>query len=510
MRDIKPRRARFGLGTSDPASLPAVAEPESEAASATPTPAAKPEPARRPSVPRPDKTPSPRNKKSAVLAAWQDGQAGKNIEKYFAGQLDEAARKFGHRSVMMAAETEAMVVGIPLPSLALEFLFVQSCMPLGFVYQLVGRWGSLKSALLYEFIRIFCEANGGGVLNENESKLSPYLCKSIVTPGYYRRLAHNRCESLEDWEERTLFWVDKIKKLLDGTKTEPGPGRRFPFIFGVDSVMGKLSRETAEKLYETGSASRNFAIEANYIAQYMRSVPQLFTEWPFVLMLVNHLKDKQDDAGNVVRHKPGGKAIDFQIAYEFETKKIKDIASSQWDGVRIEIACKKNSLGATGRKIHARMLWWEKDIGDGDFEQETVWDWGWSTVHLLATIGGRYKQRLADCGFHLAVPKTSDVECVGWSKNLGMTEDDAVSWSELGERIHADEALMATLRTALGVHRRATLTGDFREQIAEQAKVIRAKYAAERDAGSVPVKVPDGAQKVKREEGAAPKRRGKK
>lgn len=385
------------------------------------------------------------------------------------GIRDRMRTQHGFAGIYGGRESCDLVVGIPIPSLAFEYLLANDVFPLSVVLQLVAKWGSGKSGLVAEFFRWFFDAGGLGFHFENETKFSPDWFESIMGSDYFNLLTPVRCTSIDDWQAKLTAALDSTKKFMTGTAAQPGPGRTFPVLFAVDSIMGKLSAESQKKILDEGFAGRGFPLEALAISRYLSSVPAWMDGWPFTLVLVNHLKERQDDAGNKVRHTSGGVATNFLETFELELRKTKSrIQSTEWDGFQVEIVCVKNSLGPTGRSITTRVLWWEEeDPQTGSWRQRTVWDWDWSLVHLLYSIlhlktaGPRLRHSLLETGFHLECPSVSDVENRAWSRTLGMTEADAVPWSELGRRIRSDPKLVETLRSALRIRRRALLQGDY-------------------------------------------------
>lgn len=428
-------------------------------------------------------------KEEASLAKWKGQQRGKTIDAFFARQTSEARKKFGHEGVYLGSQADTLVVGIPCPALAFEYVIAQDCFPLGLVLQIVAKHGVGKSGLLAEFGRWINMAGGGTILCENETKFNPHWYKSIMGREVFERMPLHRCDSVEGWQEHLTWSVKKMQEDMVGTKEQPGPGRTFPVLFGVDSIMGKMSRENQEKILgkkgkkgklgttgEGYAQARSFPIEAGSITKYMRTVPQLMDRWPFALVLVNHLRIKQDDMGNQERNKTGGEQVNFQESFELELKKIgghaKKIVSAEFEGVQLQLSCEKNSFGPTGRKAQTRLLWWyERDEQTGEQLQRTQWDWDWSTVHLLnnllgATTPSTYlKRRLVDAGMHIDCPAVGDVDNLAWSKTLGMKKEDALSFAEVGAMIREDAKLTNTIRDALGITRRPLLAGDYLKQL---------------------------------------------
>ncbi len=428
------------------------------------------------------------------LAEWGTSRRGKLLDGFFARQADEARKKFGHKSVFLGSEAETLVIGIPCPALSFEFVIGQDCFPLGLVVQIVAKHGIGKSGLLAEFGRWFDMAGGGMVLCENETKFNPHWYTSIMGEEVYQRMQLHRCTSVEDWQEHLTWATKKMRDDMTGTKEAPGPGKKFPVLFGVDSIMGKMSRENQEKILgkqgkkgklgttgEGFAQARSFPIEAGSITKYMRTYPQLIDDWPFSLVLINHLRMKVDDAGNPERNKTGGEQVNFQESFELELKKYgghaNKIQSADFEGIPLTLSCEKNSFGPTGRKVHTRILWrHEEDEQTGETVQKSIWDWDWSTVHMLNNLlrgekASTYlRARLKKMDFHLECPTSGDIDNSAWSATLGMKAKDAVPWNEMGALIRENAEVTAGIRKALGIVNRPLLKGDYFKQKAKLAE----------------------------------------
>lgn len=434
------------------------------------------------------------------LEAWK-GDQSRIRDAWQNAVMAGARKKLGHSSVFVGRDTDALLIGIPMYAgydknaakypgcLPLEFVLAQDVFPLSVIVQLVAKAGVGKSGLVAEFGRWFDIAGGVVQLNENESKFNPKWYISLMGRERYDRMVLNRCKDVEDWQAGVSAGLKDTKLFMRGSADEPGPGPTFPYMQAVDSIMGKMSRKSQEKILgkksETGSgmrgetgegyAGRGFPEEALVITRYLKSIAGEYDNWPFALVLVNHLKINTDDMGNEERSKGGGKTVDFQESFELELEKVggtkKKIECRDWEGYQVRLSCYKNSFGPGNRSITTRILWWEEEDDQGNWEQRTVWDWDWSTVWLLNNIlrgeksSPRLRQSLKDAEFHLECPGTSDIENSAWSKNLGMRAKDAVPWSDLGAMIRKDAKLQDLLRKALRINRRPLLKGDYVEQL---------------------------------------------
>lgn len=403
------------------------------------------------------------------LERFRGEDAGRNMSALVKGLRDSARKKFGHRSFMLGSETADLAVSVPIPAFAFEYLTLQQGFLLGAIYHLCGEWGSLKSALLYEMFRWFDVLNGITGLEENETKFSEDLYASIM--GYPSfddcRLLYGISHSVEDWQKHIVSNLQDAKKALTGTAEAPGPGRSVPMLWGVDSIMGKSSLETAKKIAEEGSVGRKFPDEALAINNWMKTIPQEMDGWPVSLVLVNHLKPAKDERGNEEKRTAGGKSVDFQAGFKIECQKGKRLRAADWDGREVRISTLKNSHGITGRTITTRMLWWlEDDMELGTTRQRTIWDWDWALVHLLHSLDGQSKKRVADFDIHVEAVHTSDVDNDAWSRTLGIPKSDPQPWHVVGAALRKRPEVLQRLRRALAVKSRPYLAGDYLDQLA--------------------------------------------
>jgi hypothetical protein len=423
----------------------------------------------------------PKAKKN--LRLWNAENSGRTRLGLICARVEMGRKRYGQNGVFHGSQTKNLVVGIPVPALSFEFVISQDAFPLGLVMQLVAKHGTGKSALLAEFARWFDDAGGLTSINENETKFSPEWYESIMGSEAFERMQLNRCDSVESWQDHLTYDIhgpNSFKKDFEGTKAAPGPGRTVPVLFGVDSIMGKMSRQSQDNIRKEGSAGRSHPIEAQFITKYMRTVPQWLDGWPFAIVLVNHLKIKRDEVtGQDEREKGGGALVNFQESFELELRKSgpKKIETEDYEGFQVEISCEKNSFGPTHRKIKTRVLWWEEcDEESGEWRQKTIWDWDWSTTQLLYSIidGGKNNVRLRRClkdaDFHMAFSSPTAEGATAWSRTLGVPQGDPLLWNEMGALIRTTPEVRDMLRKALRIKRRPLLEGNYLDQLGKMAE----------------------------------------
>ena len=431
----------------------------------------------------PGKTPKTSKKKRADLSVqWNADNRSKSLDSMMDGMTRTARQRFNADSVFGSSEDFAqVVVGIPLPCLALEYLTGNTVWPLSSLVQLSGKQSTCKSTLAYEIFRWFYEFGGRSVHLDTESKYNPQLCADVMRYGDDNKaVIYNRCESLEDWQRRLEFYVSQFKAGMLGTAAEPGPGKVIPVVFGVDSLKAASSEERQEKIKKRGHGERGFPIEALKNSDFLSGWKNELDYWPFALIVVNHLKEKTDDLGRTTEYTPGGELVSFLETYEIRTDMWKQtIANSQFEGHGVRLRTSKNSLAPKGRRVNTRFIWWSEMGDDGEFQQYKIWDWNWTTVnvlHHLMTLGkGTEKTKLKQVGWSMDVKSPSaDIECLASVPLLGMKQGEFLPWQEVGGMIHESPEVMALLRKALGIEVRRTMSlGDNYEDIyrGEQAKM---------------------------------------
>ena len=393
-------------------------------------------------------------------------------DAYLEGCIQNFRKEFRSTDAYIGAQLHSLMIGIQVP-LPLQWLLKLTALPLGGVMHIVGLPGVGKTGLLGELFRLNHRAGGYNFYGENESKVAPIWLESIMTPAAFRQLVAIQTADVEEWEKELNRFIATHIKFLEGTAKKPGPGKRIPTFMGIDGVTSKLTAGSQAKVAKEGSTGRAHPVEAGSITHILKQIPGDISEWPFLLILVNHLKLSKDERGHEVRNIPGGAQIRFQTFCELDLRRYQQrIATAGGDIYTLYIKTSKSSFGRDQDQLVARIV--ARDVLDEvtyESRQETVWDWEWSTVNLLANLlrgadcpSPQVRANLKKVDFHLETPKTSAVENTAWSKTLGVTEGDPISWHEMGKLIHADQDLMTRIQGALGIKKINLLEGDYGEQ----------------------------------------------
>jgi len=451
-------------------------------------------------------------KKKTKSVDWQDVSQAREVT---AGLLREimADARVQHKddSITTAGELGGLVLGVPLPSFALEYVLQNNVWPLERVVQVVGIHGTCKSGFSAEVMRWFRQSCGGvGTVFEVEDKWSPDWAPSIIGWDDPHALGFMPAKSVNDWQAKLLWTIDRLKRKMTGTKTDPGTGRRWPWLGIVDSVTGKATEETQAAIDSKGFAGRARPEEARMITGFLRTLPERLRGWPFSVLAINHLKPDRDPVtGAIIRNKSGGRGLDFMETWELELTHApqKKIRESHRDGLRLFLSCQKNSLGVTSRKTPIDVYWWEEELpdasGDVQWRQRTVWDWYGASIQLLLKLpdlepekAGRLKEVLTITPVSAVRRKSADdptqprrVVC----KALGITADSPVSFEEAGKILQETPSVLTELRRIFGIKVRAVFQPgvDYRRQrLAEKSRLAQGLKVA--DEGDTTVEeIPD-------------------
>lgn len=408
----------------------------------------------------------------------------------FEKMLDKGRQKAGQHMYLTGAEAEARTVGLRLPALSLRYLFQSNVLPLSRTTVIIGKQWSCKSAFLYEIMRWHREAMGFGILLETEHKDSPELRLSLTNYDD-SAVVSQPCASTDEWMQGLKFHLDNLQNMCTGTKSNPGPGRRVPVIFGVDSLTGTVSDATSDKFdKDGGSPGRRFAVEAMMIADFFRYLPPKLYDWPITLVCTNHNKPVVNAVTmRPESHTPGGAGPKFGQTYEIEMAYIKKATTAEWEGVRVSMYTSKDSLGPGRKKIEACLLWKQEYLSNGNVVQRTFWDWHSASIEMLfkrldpKNSFAEQRQRINEI-VDLHVKSGGKV----WSDALGIPSDAAVSYRKAGKMLEERDDLLKPLHAALGIRERYVFRPgvDFEVQI-EEAR----KQAVERAESNYPLLAAD-------------------
>lgn len=321
-------------------------------------------------------------------------------------------------------------VGVPLPSLSMEYLFCSNIMFLGAMYGLAGPPQSYKSNLALELGKQIVDMGGMNIVCETEGgKISPTVLERIYGDKV-DSVQLNCVDSIEAGQKymTTAFrwyetkWPDKQQ------------------LFGVfcDSLNGSNSEETAQKIAKEGSVSRSFPVEAMLWTNWIKDRAPKLAGWPAVFIAVNHEKEGVDEQ-KTKRH-PGGVAQEFHSTVYMRISRVRTNEGTDQIINHLQIQTTKHSFGLPRRRINVPFM-----VDKRTEPPRLYFDWGHSTADLLADKKGR-----STVDGIIDVTTTSE-SMTGLTrtfscKQLGLS---GVTGAELGAAVHADKGLMTELRKRL-------------------------------------------------------------
>lgn len=369
-------------------------------------------------------------------------------------------------------EVEQLVVGIPCPSLAFEYLIMQDVFPLRVAMMLAGRWGCRKTSLIFEFFRWIRMHQGFNAYINTEGKFDPTLAYNIMraTPEDQPFFFHS-VDTTEEYQDILVNYQKAIEK-NEGY-------HRVPIALAVDTLAMATSESNQENISKDGHASRGYPVNTLLNKDFFSAYKGFYSTYPVCLLVSNHLKVKQDKYGNEVEYTTGGDAFNYAETFQLHVYKKAEVKCVQYSGNVLELKCKKNSYGPQNNVIHTRVLHTLVDTEDGDVEERAWFDWEWSIIMLLNELINKQeypmlRKRLKERDIDLTIDSSSltATATTGYMKILGMTKEDEMPISELGHKLQSNPEVCNLIRDALGIKRRTKLTKSIFEHQQEYVETL--------------------------------------
>lgn len=353
-------------------------------------------------------------------------------------------------------EADRYYGGPPLNSIALEYLLCSNVFLLSRLYHLFGEEKNGKSTLAIDWLkRFFLDLGGDALLVETENKLNVPLFKRMLQ-DQYARLQQARTTVLEPAQVAMTAFAKQIRE----------DTRKKNLVLGcidVDSVR-VLSENTVESTESTGSAARNYAIEAGLWRTYLGTFMSMIQDMPVALVMVNHAREEAVEGTSAkVLGCGGGKAIKYYESYRILVKTRKRIEQVGSSRSILQLTTKSNTNGPMGRQIYPEIVYRGKD----DDSDRVYIDWDAADAELL-TSDRILKTELAK----------QDVCAVKACTEKGLYSDDIlglkkVPISEITAALYADAGRLLRFRNIHQIMRYKTL-----EELYDQGWFFDAKKLA--------------------------------
>jgi len=343
-----------------------------------------------------------------------------------------------------------LLLGLPVPSLAVRYLLQNTGMPLGVVYHLVGPPASFKSTLAVEIGRWHHACGGAIIICEAETKPTPALRESIIGSDPPRVVVYE-CRFLEEWQ-RAIIEAVKIMKDRQGEDQKP-------IAFIVDSYMGKLPSKLFNDVLRQGFAQRHFGEAAMLIGDWLSAYTSAVQGYPYNLIGVNHLKESVHPiTGLPVYRTPGGQYLRHQNSIEIrvtrsrtEQKKAGDISYHE---TLIQLYTSKNCRGAQDKKIAVVLRQWNEVVDDKPMLISNF-EWWEATTWMLYDGTGMPK---ADKEILLPkVKKILDIKKrargdLFYCEQLKVPQSDPISAHDMGIKIEEQKDILQELYKIFGIN----------------------------------------------------------
>lgn len=370
----------------------------------------------------------------------------------------------GGSAAYLQGEHNARSCGIRIPYLAFQWLVGGvDVLPIQRFVGISGLPKSFKSTLNIEFGNWVLLQGGYHIALDNEGKTSASMLDAMsrISPELFEAASSRRIfketGSVEQWQEQVMKAVKLARKVSNRPK-----GQRIPFYISVDSLNGKSSEATQEKIEKEGSAEdRAFPVEAMKVSRFLKSLSLLGTT--VNIGCVQHL---MQDIGAVSYHGPvykesGSAMASYQGSVQLRVNKGKPVvtkashsaAPSQGppiDGYTLWITAERSCLGPDKRCIPVDILWQYVEKDDAPNQQYMWYDWdgalGWLLVDIQYAEKGHvaYERDKLKATLKFSQPKTNRINC----EELGL---EGASLTEFGQAIRKNPEVQARLSKMLNI-----------------------------------------------------------
>jgi hypothetical protein len=361
--------------------------------------------------------------------------------EFLKNQLAAAQKKFG-MNCYRADEHYVQQFGVPLPSLALQYMFGVENLPFGRFYGFRGKTESFKSTLVFYLLKVIMDYSGLGVLVETERKLSDTLQEGILQDKKPDLQILN-ADSLEMAQQLITFTLDFIKKNMHD--------RDIPYGIGWDSLRGVLSEATSSKISQDGHYSKSFSAEAHALSPYFAKLVEELSFWPVMLFFVQHEKKKQEEGygagGGAGSSALGGDAPGFHATVLTRSRVLKPVVEGALNPYsRIEYRTLKNNLGVKGRRCEVNLYFrQEEDEALGRNVHRYQFDWDRADIDCILSDKMENKSAVKDV---VDIEEHSSNKGYFRSTALGLKKAEAF---EVMEALRSDQALFDSLRRKMRI-----------------------------------------------------------
>lgn len=353
--------------------------------------------------------------------------------------------------------------GIPMNNFALEWGLDSNVWYLGFIYMLVGEWGSGKTQLLFQIferfldhdpksIAFFIPTEGKDAPTQAESLLGEYAsCGrfAVVPAALMGKFEAMKKKSTADLAGEA--WNNIIYNLVEELREYP-----HPVIIGLDSLLGAPTESTVQAIEEAkGSIGGRNTLgmeRASELNLWMPWMSSRIAGTKITFVFTNHGKPKVEmgpnySRGQIDKHWPGGDQVSSRPNSIVYMTKGASMKGKEYSGSTSWIKMYKNSNGDSGRLISVDHFYRVMRDAEGEAVldanghpvRELVWDWDQSACDVLASF---FQEGLKDSNGPASYRKEIKMVKTGTSVNPLYTIEawglKGVTPSEVAQFLRAD------------------------------------------------------------------------
>jgi len=332
------------------------------------------------------------------------------------------------------------VRGIRLPSLGLMDVLGISALRDSCTVLIDGESGASKSSLAIDMFNWGLPYAAGGAILDCENKGAFDVAYGMLNPVtlWTGHLVMQTCLTVEE----TQSAIKGLVKMAKEANKDLLRDEQIPFIIVTDPLAGNAAQETRDAIKKAGSADRGHGgrLEALLWTIFLKDHEADIVNLPVISVFVNHTKTKPEQKGPRAiskEYNPGGVAQNYATTIQIKCRRAKQYDSTAVAGMSyelIELKCRKNSRGPTGRRTSVRKCSKRNEDGTTTF----WWDWGFNSGEFLLGLSRGHPALEV-----VQVVKKSDTsyEC----KAVGLKD---ASLSEVGDAVMKDEKLVEEIKTA--------------------------------------------------------------
>jgi hypothetical protein len=338
---------------------------------------------------------------------------------------------------------EKVTCGIKIPSIAFQWLIGGSTiLPVQRMFGFSGLPKSFKSTLTVEVGNWFIKQGGMHVLIDNESKTSPDMLLAMTWRDPQLAETQNRIfketSSIDQWQQL----LTEVTRYAKETAKRP-KGERVPLWVSIDSLTGKSTQDSQDKIQEEGmAATRDFPAEALKISRYFDSFGMLGTcmNLGYVQQMKQDIGAQPGYGGPKYREK-GAMSAAFSTSGHIRVSKAMPVSVAGHDhapqqptgdklsppveGYVLKLDAHRSCVGPDGRELEVDLLWQYVEQEDGTTRQAMWLDWYGALGRLLFKMKYDEKMKL------FAYEKQKLKEAIDFS-GKATQKTSAINCDELG------------------------------------------------------------------------------